>query len=149
MSLKQSATRYKQKTEIFLAIRPPTYWKPDSCFWVIRKGKKRIKANLLLNLQELKLRLFSCKNISQIASKTFATQFIFTDHLNHKTVNNTTCRTPSANPRQLWAHQLKNFRTVAIIFRGFQDFLIYLAKYFSSPLNSRMLITQQCFTRAL
>ena len=28
----------------------------------------------------------------------------FTDHLKHKTVNKATCRTPSADPRQLYAH---------------------------------------------
>ena len=49
MALKQSATRYKQKTEIFLITRLPTCWKPDSWFW-LRKGKKRIKANLQLDL---------------------------------------------------------------------------------------------------
>ena len=81
-------------------------------------------------MQELQSRLFLWKNICQVASNTFATQCFFTDHLNHKIVNKTTCRTPSANPRQLWAHQLKSFRTVAIIFRDFQDFLTYLAKYF-------------------
>ena len=47
MALKQRATRYKQKTEIFLVTRPPT------CFWFIRKDKKRIKANLYINLWEL------------------------------------------------------------------------------------------------
>ena len=26
--------------------RPPTCWKPDSCFWFVRKAKKRVKANL-------------------------------------------------------------------------------------------------------
>ena len=31
-------------------------------------------------------------------------QCFFTDHLNHKTVIKTTCRAPSAYPRQLWAH---------------------------------------------
>ena len=41
---------------------------------------------------------------NQIASKTFATQFFFTDYLNHETVNKTTCRTLSANPHQLWGH---------------------------------------------
>ena len=39
---------------------------------------------------------------SLIASKTFATQCfaqpLLTEQLNHKTVNKTTCRTPSANP---------------------------------------------------
>ena len=57
-----------------------------------------IKANLQLNLQELYLQLFSCKNISQIARKTFARQCFFTDHLNHNIVNKTDCRAPSANP---------------------------------------------------
>ena len=52
----------------------------------------------------MELRLFSCKNISEIAIKTFATECFFTDHLNHKTVNKTTCRKSSVNPRQLWAH---------------------------------------------
>ena len=42
--------------------------------------------------------------LNQIASKTFATQCFFTDYLNHEIVNKTTCRTPSANPRQLWPH---------------------------------------------
>ena len=56
----------------------------------------------------------------------------FSGHLNHKTVNKTTCITPSVNPHQLWPHWLKSFRTVAIILWGFQDFLIYGPKYFSS-----------------
>ena len=42
MTLKYSATRYKQKTEIFRIIRPLTCWKPDYCFWFVRKDKKRI-----------------------------------------------------------------------------------------------------------
>ena len=58
-------------------------------------------------------------------------QCFFSDHLNHKTVNKTTCRMPSENPRQLWAHQLRSFGTVAIIFWGFQ---VYLVKYFWSLL---------------
>ena len=93
--------------------------------------------------------MFSCKDISQIASITFATQCFFTDHFNCKTVNKTTCRAPSANTCQLWAYQLKSFRAVAIIFGGFQDFLIYLAKNFWSLINSPNLITQQCFARAM
>ena len=36
--------------------------------------------------------------------KSLATQCFFTDHLKHKTVNKTTCRTPSVNPRKLCAH---------------------------------------------
>ena len=39
------------------------------------------------------------KNVSN-ASKTFATQCFFTDHLNHKNENKAACRTLSANPRR-------------------------------------------------
>ena len=35
------------------------------------------------------------------ASKIFASQFLFSDHLKHKTVNETNCRTLTGNPRQL------------------------------------------------
>ena len=70
------ATRYKQKTEIFLVTRPTNSWKSGSCFWFVRKGKERIKANLYLNLMEILFELLSYKNISQIASKTFATQHL-------------------------------------------------------------------------
>ena len=45
--------------------------------------------------------LFSCKNVCQMY---FTKQYFFIDHLNHKTVNKTTRRGPSANPRQLCAH---------------------------------------------
>ena len=73
--------------------------------------------------------IFMKKHFST-ASKGFATFCFFTDHLNHKIMNKTTCRTTSANPSQLWTHYLKSFRIVVIIFPGFQDFLIYLAIYF-------------------
>ena len=46
MALKQSATRPKQKTEVFLVTRPPTCWQPDSYFWFVGKGKNRVKANM-------------------------------------------------------------------------------------------------------
>ena len=42
--------------------------------------------------------------MSEIASKTFATECFFTDHLNRKAENKTTCITSAENPRQLWAH---------------------------------------------
>ena len=35
-----------EKTEIFLVTRPSTCCKPDSCFWFVRKDKKKIKENL-------------------------------------------------------------------------------------------------------
>ena len=44
----------------------------------------------------------------------------FTDHLNQNIVNKTTCRTPSANPRQLWTHLLKSFRYFSRL-SGFPD----------------------------
>ena len=44
MALKESATRYKQKTEILLVIRLPTCWKPDSCFFVCKKWQKGDKS---------------------------------------------------------------------------------------------------------
>ena len=49
---------------------------------------------------------------------------------------------PAANPRQLCAHWLKSFPNFMIIFRDFQDFVIYLAKYFLSLLNSPKLTFQ-------
>ena len=33
-------THYKQKTEIFIVTRPPACWKPDPCFWFVRKDKE-------------------------------------------------------------------------------------------------------------
>ena len=56
------------------------------------------------------------ENIPQVPSKTIGTQCFFNDHLNNKTANKTTCRTPSANLCQLWVHYLKSFQTIAIIF---------------------------------
>ena len=89
-----------------------------------------------------------CKNYSHdYFHVKISTHCFFTDHLNHKIVNKTTCWSHSANRRQLWT--LSNFRTVAIIFGGFQDFLIYLAKYFWSLLSSPNLITQQYFAIAM
>ena len=71
----------------------------------------------------------------------------FTDHLKHKTVNKITCRIPSANPLQLWAHYLKSFPTFMIIFWGVQNFLIYLAKYFWSLLSSLDLFFKDFFCK--
>ena len=38
------------KKQIFLITRPPTCWKPGTCFWFVWKDKRRITANLQLNL---------------------------------------------------------------------------------------------------
>ena len=43
-------------------------------------------------MKKLKLKLFSYKNVSQIASKIFATHCSFTDHLKHNIVNETICK---------------------------------------------------------
>ena len=89
-----------------------------------------------LNFWELKLRLFSYKNLSQIPCKVFPAKCFFTDHLKQKTLNKTTCRMPSANSRQLFARKFKSFLTAMIIFWGFQGLPIYMAKYLWSLLNS-------------
>ena len=66
----------------------------------------------------------------------------------NKTLNKTTCTTPSENPHQLCAHWFKNFPTAMKMFRGFQDFLIYLSKYFSSVLKSSNLTFQPLFCKS-
>ena len=119
---------YQQKTNIS-HYQTTNLLKTRFLFLVFKKGKKENKNRFVTKFVGIIVKLFSCKNVSQIASETFARQCFFTDHLNHKIVNKTTCRKPSANPHQLWK-QLKSFRTVVIIFLAFQDFLIYLAKYF-------------------
>ena len=69
-----------------------------------------MKANLYLNLYEsVCYDYFHLKAPLKLLVKPFLHTFLFTDHLNHKTVHKTTCRAPSANPRQLWAHKLKSF----------------------------------------
>ena len=119
---------YQQKTNIS-HYQTTNLLKTRFLFLVFKKGKKEDKNRFVTKFVGIIVKLFSCKNVSQIASETFARQCFFTDHLNHKIVNKTTCRKPPANPHQLWK-QLKSFRTVVIIFLAFQDFLIYLAKYF-------------------
>ena len=74
----------------------------NSNFWFLLKDKKRIKANLQLNLKELEL--FSYKNVSQVLCKILATHYFFIDHFKHKTTNKKTCRMPSANSHQLCPH---------------------------------------------
>ena len=71
---------------------------------VCKKGEKEDKNKFAAKFVGIIVTIISCKNVFQIASKTFATQCFFTDHLNHKIMNKKTCRTPLANPRQLWIH---------------------------------------------
>ena len=65
------------------------------------KGQERDESELVTKLEGI---IVSYKNISKIPCKVFATQCFFTDHLKHKFLNKTTCRPPSANPRQLCTH---------------------------------------------
>ena len=88
-----------------------------SCF---QDRKKRDESEFATSLQELQLQLFSCKNISQIVSKTFTTQCFFTDHLNYKILNKATCGTPSANPCQICADQLNCYDYLSRL-SGFSD----------------------------
>ena len=60
-AIKQSATRYKQKQKYFSL--PDHQLADNILFLVSREGKKRIKVDLYLNLQELQLELFSYKNV--------------------------------------------------------------------------------------
>ena len=46
-----------------------------------------MKVNLQLNFYKLDSHLLSYKNVSQIASRIFITQCLFTDHLKQKVVN--------------------------------------------------------------
>ena len=68
------------------------------------KGQKRDESEPITKLVGIIVTIIFYKNFSQIPCKIFATQCFFTDHLKHKTVNIMTCRMPSANPRQLYAH---------------------------------------------
>ena len=45
-------------------------------------------------MQELWQQFFSYKNLFQIASRIFATEYYFIDHVKHKTVNKIICGTP-------------------------------------------------------
>ena len=71
---------------------------------VCKKEQKEDKNKFATNSVGIIVTITSCKNFCEIARKTFATQYFITDHLNHKTTNKKTCRTPSANPRQLSTH---------------------------------------------
>ena len=64
------------------------------------KVQIRDKSEFVAKFVGIIVAIFSCKNISQIPCKIFTTQCFCTDRLKHKTVNKTTCRTPSGNPRQ-------------------------------------------------
>ena len=68
--------------------------------------------------------------MSQIASKTFATQCYFSDHLNQKTVNKATWRTPSANPHHIWAHLVEKLSSGCDYFMGFSGFTDLSGKVF-------------------
>ena len=114
---------------------------------VCKKEQKEEKSKFATNSVGIIVTILHVKTSVKLLVKPLQ-QYFITDHLNHKIANKKTCRTCSANPRQLSA-QLKSFRNLAIIFWSLQAFLIYLAKYFWSLLNSPNLITQQCFAIAI
>ena len=121
-------TNKKQKYFSLLAINLLKTW---FLFLICKKGQKEDRNEFVTKSVGIIVTIILYfKNISLIASKTFATQCFFTDHLNQETLNKATCRTLSRNLRQLWQNLMKSFRTVVIIFWGFQDFPIYVAKHF-------------------
>ena len=85
-----------------------------------------------VNLEEKNLR----KTFSQIHCEIFGTQCFFTNHLRHKSVNKTTCSTPSANPRQI---KLSNCYDYFLRLSGFPDLL---DKVFVITLKFPYLISQ-------
>ena len=70
-------------------------------FGFYERTKKGIKATFLTTFVGIIVMIIFIWNVSQIPCKIFATQCFFTDHLKHKTVHKTACRTPSVNPCQL------------------------------------------------
>ena len=119
------------KKQKYFSSRATNLLKTWFLFLIYKKGQKEDKNEFVTKSVGIIVTIILYfKNISLIASKTFATQCFFTDHLNQETLNKTTCRTLSRNLRQLWQNSMKSFRTVMIIFWGFQDFLVYVAKHF-------------------
>ena len=65
------------------------------------KGQKSDKSEFVTKLVGIIVTIiFSLKTVC----KTFPKQYFFSDHLKHKTLNKTTYRTPTANPRLLCTH---------------------------------------------
>ena len=112
------ATRYKQIGEIYLINRH------HFCFWVLEKDEKRIKTNFYLELYESRLQLFSNKSISPNASKTFATEMFFIDHLKSKTA-----RQWIKQLEQLPQQILTNYGYISC--RNFQ--MVWLLKHLGFP----------------
>ena len=69
---------------------------------VSTKGQKRVKCKFVTKFIGIIVTIF-IKISPKFLIKSLL-QCFFTHHLKHKTVNKTTCSTPSANPRQLCAH---------------------------------------------
>ena len=57
MPLKQSATRSKQKLEIFFVNRPLTCRKLHACFWFLQHNKSKFVDNIIAIILQLSLRL--------------------------------------------------------------------------------------------
>ena len=65
-----------------------------------KKGQKEDKSKFLTKFVDY----FQVKISLKLLVTALLHSIFFTDHLNHKTVNKTTCRTTTVNPCQLWAH---------------------------------------------
>ena len=64
-------------------------------FLIFMKRKQKHKSEIAGNLLEIKLQLFSYKNVSQIVNKIcFLTMCVLTHYLKHRNVNHTTSRIP-------------------------------------------------------
>ena len=72
-----------KKSEKNFVTRPPISEKP---IWFVQQNKKDTNANLLLNLQEVYLDLFSYKMSLKQPVQSLVQCFV-TDYLKHKTVN--------------------------------------------------------------
>ena len=131
-----------KETETFLVTRSPTCSKPDSYFWFVWKDTK---SEFVTTSVGIKVRIiFTKKNISQIARKTFATRYLFTEHLNHKTVNKTICRPLSKSSPTIGTLVEKLSNCCDNFFR-FSEFPDLSGKFFLILINSPNLITQQYF----
>ena len=113
-------TCFKQKTKLFFVTRNIFRYQTTKLlkiwflFLVSVKGQKKDKIEFVTKFVRIIVTIVFLKKVSQIACKIFAE--FFTDHLKYKIANKRTCRAPSPNPGQIFAHELKRFPSVIIIF---------------------------------
>ena len=98
-----SAVSHTQNLDLAVNRKPYT-WPPSTKKQKRNKSKFVTKFVITISVASVIICCYSGKNISQTANKNFAKHSFLNDHMNHKNENKTTCRTPPANPHQLWAH---------------------------------------------